>query len=193
MKALHAIKRIFKSIFLATVLFFYVDPSLAQSTLQSNKIVISNINNSNSKTANITSNTITASQTQPISFGTYCVTGTSGGTITVNWDGTRTSTGNIVLMAMQPIAQPAIFEIKVCQGRNISITYVATTTLNGSNGGSLDFDIGPTEKGINGSNFAIKSDCNIGTQLRVGGTLHIPSTAIPGTYSGRFDITFNQD
>jgi hypothetical protein len=94
---------------------------------------------------------------------------------------------------MAPTAQPAIFEIKLCQGRNVIITFSATTTLTGSNGGSLTLDIGPTEKGINGASFTSNSDCNFITPLRVGGTLNIPGTAIPGTYTGSFDITFNQE
>lgn len=91
---------------------------------------------------------------------------------------------------MAPTAQPAIFEIYHCPGGNISITFDATTTLTGSNGGSLTLDIGPTDKGPNGSSFTT-NDCII-TPLRVGGTLHIPGTAISGTYTGSFAITVNQ-
>ena len=136
---------------------------------------------------------LTVTATQAIHFGTLCVTGGAGGTVTVGYDGTRTSTGNIALLSIAPTAQPAIFEIKLCQGRNVIITFSATTTLTGSNGGSLTLDIGPTEKGINGASFTTNSDCNFITPLRVGGTLHIPGTAIPGTYTGSFDITFNQE
>ena len=136
---------------------------------------------------------LTVTATQAIHFGTLCVTGATGGTVTVGYDGSRTSTGDIALLSMTPSAQPAIFEIKLCQGRNVIITFSATTTLTGSMGGSLTLDIGPTEKGINGSGFVTNSDCNFITPLRVGGTLNIPGTAIPGTYTGSFDITFNQE
>jgi hypothetical protein len=94
---------------------------------------------------------------------------------------------------MAPIAQPAIFEVKLCQGRNVIITFSATTILTGSNGGSLTLNIGPTEKGISSANFTTNSDCNFVTPLRVGGTLNIPGTAIPGNYTGSFEITFNQE
>jgi hypothetical protein len=136
--------------------------------------------------------TITVSATQAIHFGTLSVTGT-GGTVTVGWDGSRTSTGGVILLSMSPYAQPAIFEIKLCQGRNVILTYDATTTLTGSNGGSFILDIGPTEKGINGVSFATNHDCNFITPLRVGGTLHVPGGAIAGVYSGSFAITFNQE
>lgn len=136
---------------------------------------------------------ITVTATQPIHFGTFCVTGSAGGTVTVGYDGSRTSSGDIILLAMAPSAQPAIFEIKLCQGRNIILTFATTTTLSGSMGGLLTLDIGPSEKGINGAVFTSNSDCNFITPLRVGGTLHIPATAPQGTYSGNFDITLNQE
>ncbi len=165
-------KHFFKSLFLTMIFvvcisFSYAQPALPQRTL-------------------------TVTPTQAIQFGTFCVSG-SGGTVTVGWDGNRTSSGNIVLLAMSPTAQPAIFEIKLCQGRHVNISFAATTTLTGGAGGSITLDIGPTEKGPNGSSFATNSDCNFITPLRVGGTLHIPGSAPPGTYTGSFDITFNQE
>ena len=135
--------------------------------------------------------TITLTPTQMINFGRFCVTG-SGGTITVGWDGSRTSTGGIILIST-PNSQPAIFEIKLCHGRNVSISFAPTTSLTGSNGGSLTLDIGPTEKGPSGSSFAVNNDCNFITPLRVGGTLHIPGTAVPGIYTGSFEITLTQE
>lgn len=137
--------------------------------------------------------TITVQVTQAIHFGTFCAIGGNGGTITVGYDGSRTSTGNISLLSISPTAHPGIFEIKLCQGRNVIITFEASTILTGSNGGSITLDIGPTEKGMNGAIFSTKSDCNFITPLRVGGTLHVPGSAPPGTYSGSFEITFNQE
>ena len=164
---------LFKLLFLSTVLIYCAGFSYAQPALPQR--------------------TITVTATQAIHFGTLCLAGGVGGTVTVGYDGSRTSTGDIVLLAMAPTAQPAIFEIKLCQGRNIIITFSATTILTGSNGGSLTLDIGPTEYGINGASFVTNSDCNFITPLRVGGTLHVPGNVIPGTYTGNFDITFNQE
>jgi hypothetical protein len=172
MKVLNTNKWLLK-LFLATVLFFCFNLSFAQPGLPQR--------------------TLTVAATQPIHFGTFCVTGKGGGTITVGWDGSRTSTGDILLLSIAPIAHPAIFEIKLCQGRNVSIVFDATIILTGSNGGSFTLDIGPTEKGGNNARFATNSDCNFVTQLRVGGTLHIPATALSGVYTGGFNITFNQE
>ncbi len=138
---------------------------------------------------------VTVTATQAINFGAFCLenTGSSGGTVQIDWQGNRSSTGQIVLLNTDTY-QPAIFEIQLCQGRNVIITYPATTPLIGSNGGSVTLNIGPTEKGGSGSSFQVNSDCNFVTRLRVGGTLTVGSnSANPGgNYIGSFSITFNQ-
>lgn len=136
---------------------------------------------------------ITVTPTQSIHFGTFCLIGGSGGDVIVGFNGARTSNGDIVLLSRAPSSQPAIFEIKLCEGRNVTISFSATATLTGSNGGSFIMDIGPTDKGVNGASFSTISDCNFITPLRVGGTLHVPGTALPGIYSGSFSITFIQE
>ncbi len=136
--------------------------------------------------------TITVSATQSIHFGTLSA-GPTGGTVTVGYDGSKSSTGSITLLSISPAAQPAIFEIKLCQGRNVNISPVPTVILNGSNGGQLTLDIGPTEYGAIGVTFQTMGDCNSVTTIRVGGTLQIPPATIPGTYTGSFNITFNQE
>jgi len=161
-----------KLLFLSAVLFFCVSFSSAQPVLPQRAISVT--------------------PTQGIHFGTFCLTGSSGGTITVGYDGSRNKTGDIALFMKAPTAHPAIFEIKLCEGRNVIISFDVTTTLTGSNGGSFTLDLGPTEKGINGASFLTNSDCNFITPLRMGGTLHVPGSAIPGTYTGSFAITFNQ-
>jgi hypothetical protein len=173
MKADSAVNSILKLLLMAIVFCFciclsYSQPPLPQRTL-----------------------TITA--TQAIHFGTFCVTGGSGGTVTVGYDGNRTSSGDILLLPILPTSQPAIFEVKLCQGRNVIITFSPTAILTNGSGGSLILHIGPTEYGFNGIRFATNSDCNFITPLRVGGTLDIPGNAPPGMYTGSFDITFNQE
>jgi hypothetical protein len=136
---------------------------------------------------------MTVNPTQMLQFGTFFLTGISGGEVIVNWDGSRLSTGGIALLSSSPTAQPAIFEIKLCQGRNVTINYSSSTTLTGSNGGTLNLQIGPSEKGSSGVLFSTNNDCNFITPLRIGGKLQVPGNAIPGTYTGSFFITFNQE
>ncbi len=166
-------KRNLKLLFCTIVLFVFVGTSIAQPVLPQR--------------------TLTVTPAQSINFGSICMSGSAGGAITVGYNGSITSTGDIILLAEAPTAQPAIFEVKLCQGRNVSITFSATTILTGSSGGTLTLDIGPTERGSNGAFFTTNSDCDFITPLRVGGTLHIPGTATQGIYTGSFEITFNQE
>ena len=137
--------------------------------------------------------TLTVTATQAIHFGTFCVTGSGGGTVTVGFNGNRTSTGDILLLSIAPTSQPAIFEVKLCRGRNVIITFSPVVILSNSHGGSLTLHIGPTEYGMNGIRFMTNSDCNFITPLRVGGTLDVPGNSSPGIYTGSFEITFNQE
>ncbi len=172
MKALFKNECFFKMLFFTTGIFFCTNLSFAQPPLPQR--------------------TLTVAATQALHFGTFCITGSGGGTVTVGYDGSRNSTGDIALLAISPIATPAILEVILCEGRNVIITYNATTTLTGS-AGSLSLEIGPTEKGPSGSIFPTNGNCDFINLLRVGGTLTIPGTAPPGIYSGNFNITFNQE
>lgn len=136
---------------------------------------------------------IEVNATQSLQFGTFALTGGAGGSVLVGYDGVRTVTGSIALLAVAPYAQPAIFEVKLLQGRNINIDFSAITSLTGSDGGSLTLHIGPTDKGINTAYFPTNNSRDFTTLLRVGGTLDIPSGAISGSYTGTFSITFNQE
>jgi hypothetical protein len=137
---------------------------------------------------NLPQRTITVQPTQAIDFGTFYVI--SAGTITVDWQGVVSTTGGVVSLSVAS-ARPAIFDIKLCQGRNVTITYNPTSTI--TNGvPSLTLNIGPTEKGPSGSTFTVSSDCNFITTLRVGGTLDVPGGTPAGIYNGSFSMTFTQ-
>tara|TARA_B110000091_G_scaffold206718_1_gene243949 strand:+ start:1650 stop:2126 length:477 start_codon:yes stop_codon:yes gene_type:complete len=134
---------------------------------------------------------VTVSPSQNLYFGLFLDMNGSGGTISIDWQGNRTTTGSIVALPSYP-GWPALFEIKLCQGRNVIITYDLTTTLTETNGEALTLDIGPTEKGENGAVFATDNNCNFITVLRVGGTLHIPPNSTAAEYNGNFEISFEQ-
>ena len=135
---------------------------------------------------------ITVTATQPIEFGAFVPTG-SGGTIEVDFNGVRTAFGGVVLVEAS-ICKPAIFEVKLCPGRKVTISYAPSITISNGSGGSLTLNIGPTEMGVSGSYFMVTTDCNFVTNFRVGGTLIIPPGVVPtGFYTGVFDITFTQE
>jgi len=132
--------------------------------------------------------TVSATPTQPIDFGTFYVT--SAGTITVNWQGIVSTTGGVVIVSSVN-ARPAIFDITLCQGRNVTLTYSPTITItNGAT--SITLILGDTEKGPNGTTFTVDTNCTFITTLRVGGTLDIPDGAVSGVYTGSFSMNFTQ-
>ena len=133
--------------------------------------------------------TITVQATQAIDFGTFYAV--SAGTITLDWQGNVSTTGGVVSLSSST-SYPAIFNIKLCQGRDVTITYDPTTTL--TNGATfLTLNIGDSEEGSSGSTFQVNNDCNFITTLRVGGTLEVPGSSPAGTYSGSFSIDFTQE
>lgn len=132
---------------------------------------------------------ITVQATQAIDFGIFYAY--SAGSITVDWTGAVSTTGGVVSLSGST-QNPAIFEIKLCQGRNVTISYDPTITLTGSNEGAMTLNVGPTEKGGNGSQFAVNNDCSFITPLRVGGTLEVTAGLPPGIYGGYFSMTFTQ-
>jgi hypothetical protein len=139
--------------------------------------------------------TLTVLPTQPIDFGLFYSTGAAG-TIKVDWQGILTTTGGVIAL-VGSVARPAIFDVKLCQGRNVIVTYNPSITISNGRGGILTLDIGPTEKGLSGSSFPVNNNCNFITTVRVGGTLHVPAIASTGAYSGiysgDFELTFVQE
>ena len=170
MKIVYSNKSFLKLLFATLIFFLCLNVSYAQPVLPPR--------------------TITVQPTQDIDFGIFYVSST--GTITVNWNGTVSTTGGVVSFSTLT-AHPAIFDIKLCQGRTVIITYNPTVILTGNNGGAFTLNVGPTEKGVSGSEFPVNNDCNFITTLRVGGTLDVPVGSPPGTYSGSFSIDFTQE
>jgi Domain of unknown function (DUF4402) len=127
---------------------------------------------------------------QPIHFGSFCITGGSGGTVSVGYDGSRSATGDIVLLNVPPFAQPAIFEIKLGQSASVCFNYEPPYLLLTGGSGSVAFVVGPTNKGPNGALFT--TNANTVSQLRVGGTLTVMGSSPPGFYSGIFAISFSR-
>tara|TARA_B100000795_G_scaffold101721_1_gene74894 strand:+ start:542 stop:1054 length:513 start_codon:yes stop_codon:yes gene_type:complete len=134
---------------------------------------------------------ITIYASQSVDFGLFYDRDGSGGTISVDPQGSRTFTGGINTLPSYP-GRPALFEVKLCQGRNVTITYPPTTILTGTNADQIVMQIGPTEKGGNGAVFATENNCNFITILRVGATLIIPPNTKTGVFAGNFEISFDQ-
>jgi hypothetical protein len=136
----------------------------------------------------------TVTATQSLSFGDLTLlSGSAGGTATVDYTGSRSKTGSVLLLNLGTPVQPAIFELKLCPGRVVVITYPPTITLS-AGGHSMTLHIGPTSVGSSGDSFITNKGCDDTHLISVGGTLDIGSiSANPsGLYTGSFDLTFVQ-
>ena len=130
------------------------------------------------------------STTQNLSFGAF-FQGVSGGTVIVYTDGSRSSTGDIILASLGNIYYPAIFSITANKGTVVTITNGSDATLTGSNGGSMTIHLGSS---LPASPIVINVDPPTVTQVKIGATLTVgtPLANPAGSYSGIFQVTFNQ-
>jgi hypothetical protein len=128
---------------------------------------------------------------QDLKFGAFYQSN-SGGTITIANDGTRSTTGSVVQVGLGILFCQAIFDLESPAGTVISIMNGPAVTLTSSNGGTMSLNLGisnPT------SPFNNLTEPPGRTAIHIGGTLTVGSPAVskPGSYTGTFFITFNQE
>jgi hypothetical protein len=128
---------------------------------------------------------------QDLNFGAFTI-GSSGGTVIIGTNGTRSVTGDVVALNLGTPYYQAIFDIDGPQGTIVSIINGADATLTGSNGGSIYLQLGNSDPP---SPFIITVMQPTRTTVNIGGTLTVGSPAAnpPGAYTGTFYITFNQE
>jgi hypothetical protein len=127
---------------------------------------------------------------QNMNFGAFSQ-GSSGGTLTINADGSRSATGTVVPLSLGQSFQPAIILVKAPAGTIISLSNGPDVFLSGSNGGSMQLTIGqsvPFSPFIAGASTG-ETQVTVGGMLSVGNAAQSP----PGVYSGTFFITFNNE
>lgn len=128
---------------------------------------------------------------QNLSFGAF-YHGYSGGTVIVYPNGSRSVTGDVIAVNLGFTFAPAIFEVEARPGAVINISLGPDVIISGSNGGSVTLHPGGTDPV---SPFVNTIHPPGKTQVRVGGTLIVgsPLANPPGSYSGTFSVTFNQE
>jgi Domain of unknown function (DUF4402) len=128
---------------------------------------------------------------QNLHFGAF-TQGAIGGTVAISSTGTRTASGDVVLLNMGVSYLEAIFEVEGIAGTVVSILNGPNATLTGSNGGSMSMSIGSSTPS---GPFSIMVSPPSRTQVRIGATLNVgaPASNPPGTYTGTFYVTFNQE
>ena len=135
--------------------------------------------------------TVTVNMSQNLSFGAFYHFNT-GGTVTIGSDGSRSATGDVVLLNLGYTYSTGLYDLVGNPGTLVSILKGPDAVLPGSNGGSMTLQIGDTDPI---SPFVITTVPPTVTQLRIGGTIIVsnPLSNPPGNYSGTFDITFVQE
>lgn len=128
---------------------------------------------------------------QNMSFGAFSQ-GSNGGKVMLSASGLRTSSGSVVLLGLGISFYQAIFEIGAPAGTVISVLNGPDITLSGSNGGTMTLHLdapSPASPFISQVNPPAKTTVIIGGTLTVGSAATTP----PGTYSGSFSVTFNNE
>lgn len=128
---------------------------------------------------------------QDMNFGAF-INGTSGGTVTINPEGSRLATGDIWLLNSGTGFYPAIFEIEALPGNIIHVYLPVFTSLTGPSGKITQLKI---DSSLPVSPFVNTVDPPFRSQVRIGGTLTIEGSlqTPPGNYYGTFTITFMQE
>ncbi len=127
---------------------------------------------------------------QNLSFGAF-YQGAVGGSVIINSAGSRSSTGDVVLLSMGYLFSAAVFNVVANPGTLISLLKPTTTLTDGS-GHTLTLQIDETSPV---SPFVTTVPVTSFTPVNVGGILYIGSPAVnpPGNYAGTFDLTFVQE
>lgn len=134
--------------------------------------------------------TIYVNPAQGLNFGAF-YQGSSGGSVIVYPNGSRSTTGSIIQTNMGFSFSPAIFEVDAEPGTIVTISNGPDVNLTGSNGGTVSLHIGSADPG---SPFIATAVSPGRTLIRIGGTLTIanPLANPAGSYNGSFTVTFIQ-
>ncbi len=134
---------------------------------------------------------VSANMAQFLNFGAF-YQGTSGGSVIVYSDGTRSKTGDIVLLGMGYNFSPGLYDLVGNPGTLVSILD-STAELTGDNGGTLTLQISSVTNPQ--YSIIITTSPPSATQVSIGATLIVgtPLNNPPGNYSGSFDVTFVQE
>ena len=127
---------------------------------------------------------------QFLNFGAFTV-GDAGGTVSVDYNGTRTWTGDVHLFSSGTTISPALYDVYANPGTILTITHPETFELTGTSGQKIILKI---DSYSTGKTFITTQNANTPNSVYVGGTLILGNSAAngPGNYSGTINVTFNQ-
>lgn len=130
---------------------------------------------------------------QGLNFGTFTIIPPGDGSVTVDRNGRRSSSGNIVLLPSHPVSHPALFELRMIPGRHVSFTCPEKMVLTGLGGEALILVPDLTDRDDNTWQSVPGGISETVFQIRLGGTLYIPAHITPGWFSGSFEVSLHQD
>ena len=115
--------------------------------------------------------------------------GAGGGTVIITPAGSRSATGDVVLLGLAIPFSAALFQVHAHRGTVISILNGPDALLTGVPSGTCNSHRGASNPS---SPFVPENvNFNIAIPLYIGGTLTVGNSAAnpPGSYTGTFDIT----
>lgn len=122
---------------------------------------------------------LTLSATGTLDFGTIVLNGiTATRTVTLNDDASITCDAELVC---DPTGLVPTYNVRGTQGQQVNIIK-NTSTLNGSNGGSL------TLTPVGDANFVLANSGVPGHDFTIGGSIDIDPTTVDGVYTGTVDV-----
>lgn len=169
-------------IFVCLILLFSNIPISAQPKLLE---IQEDIVADDSYTGNYLSVTST-SLIQDLSFGTFCI-GNTGGIITIPAEGSRSTTGDIILIPSSP-GSPAILSVMVDNSSYITITTGSVVNLTNGSGNSMTLHINDFYPASPFVSTIGQNNIKIGGALTVGSRTSTPA----GNYAGSFEVIFNE-
>lgn len=128
---------------------------------------------------------------QELSFGSFTVTGGAGGTVTVDADGSRGYTGNVVLLNLSPVHSVTRLELIANPGTLVSLLVWPSSILTDGTS-TMTFQI---DSSLPVFPLVITSTPPAATTLDLGATLNVGSLVSnpAGWYTGTYNITFFQE
>jgi hypothetical protein len=126
-----------------------------------------------------------------LNFGAFSQ-GTGGGDVILYPTGSRTSTGDIILVNMGYLFYPAKFELQGNPGTIVHFLAGPAATLAGSQGGTMTMSISETDPV---TPFILPLSPSGTIEIFIGGILTVgsPQANPPGVYSGSFEVMFIQE
>jgi len=134
---------------------------------------------------------VSVNLSQNLNFGAF-YHGNVGGSVIIYNDGSRSSTGDVVLLTMGYNFSTGLYDVVANPGTLVSILNGPDAILTGSNGGFMLLHLGDTDPP---SPFIITTQPPASTQISIGGTLMVGNSLQnpPGNYGGTFDVTLVQE